>query len=52
LQSILKAANKLVFMITENQYVGGLEGSIPVLVQAVSHNDSHTCEALTAATGD
>jgi len=39
-------------MITENQYVGGLEGSIPVLVQAVSHNDSHTCEALTAATGD
>jgi hypothetical protein len=22
------------------------------LVQAVSHNNSHTCEALTAATGD
>eukprot|EP00258_Populus_trichocarpa_P020672 XP_024436691.1 probable ribose-5-phosphate isomerase 4, chloroplastic isoform X2 [Populus trichocarpa] len=35
-KSILKAANKLVFMITENQYVGGLEGSIPVVVQALN----------------
>ncbi|KAJ6980416.1 hypothetical protein NC653_028278 [Populus alba x Populus x berolinensis] len=35
-KSILKAANKLVFMITENQYMGGPEGSIPVLVQALN----------------
>ncbi|KAH8494788.1 hypothetical protein H0E87_021266 [Populus deltoides] len=35
-KSILKAANKLVFMITEKQYMGGLEGSIPVLVQALN----------------
>nr|XP_025694401.1 probable ribose-5-phosphate isomerase 4, chloroplastic isoform X2 [Arachis hypogaea] len=34
-KSILYAANKLVFIIEENQYKGGLEGSIPVLIQSV-----------------
>ncbi|XP_057757389.1 probable ribose-5-phosphate isomerase 4, chloroplastic isoform X2 [Arachis stenosperma] len=33
-KSILYAANKLVFIIEENQYKGGLEGSIPVLIQS------------------
>ncbi|XP_061370477.1 probable ribose-5-phosphate isomerase 4, chloroplastic isoform X2 [Gastrolobium bilobum] len=35
-KSILNAANKLVFVIEENQYKGGLEGSIPVLVQSLN----------------
>ncbi|XP_020976410.1 probable ribose-5-phosphate isomerase 4, chloroplastic isoform X2 [Arachis ipaensis] len=34
-KSILYAANKLVFIIEENQYKGGLEGSIPVLIHSV-----------------
>ncbi|KAL1320687.1 hypothetical protein AAHE18_14G073700 [Arachis hypogaea] len=33
-KSILYAANKLVFIIEENQYKGGLEGSIPVLIHS------------------
>ncbi|MED6122846.1 putative ribose-5-phosphate isomerase 4, chloroplastic, variant 2 [Stylosanthes scabra] len=33
-KSILYAADKLVFIIEENQYKGGLEGSIPVLIQS------------------
>lgn len=40
LQSILNAANKLVFMITENQYKSGPDGSIPVLVNSV-RSDIH-----------
>jgi len=36
LQSIINASNKFVFIIEENQYKGGLEGSIPVLIQSVS----------------
>ncbi|KAJ8763844.1 hypothetical protein K2173_003626 [Erythroxylum novogranatense] len=35
-KSILNAANKLVFMITEKQYKGGLDGSIPVLIQSLN----------------
>ncbi|KAK4271009.1 hypothetical protein QN277_019767 [Acacia crassicarpa] len=35
-KSILNAASKLVFIIEENQYKGGLEGSIPVLVQSLN----------------
>ncbi|KAG5235848.1 ribose-5-phosphate isomerase [Salix suchowensis] len=35
-KSILSAAKKLVFMITGNKYLGSLEGSIPVLVQALN----------------
>ncbi|KAF3450186.1 hypothetical protein FNV43_RR06266 [Rhamnella rubrinervis] len=33
---ILNAADKLVFMITKNKYRGGLDGSIPVLVQSLN----------------
>ncbi|XP_068496019.1 probable ribose-5-phosphate isomerase 4, chloroplastic isoform X2 [Phaseolus vulgaris] len=33
-KSIINASNKLVFIIEENQYKGGLEGSIPVLIQS------------------
>jgi hypothetical protein len=36
-QSILNAANTLAFMVKESQYKGGLDGSIPVLVQSVSN---------------
>ncbi|TXG48228.1 hypothetical protein EZV62_027522 [Acer yangbiense] len=36
LQSILKAANELVFMISKNQYQSVLDGSIPVLVQSLN----------------
>lgn len=35
LQSILNASNQLAFMIKESQYMGGPEGSIPVLVNSV-----------------
>ncbi|KAF7801239.1 putative ribose-5-phosphate isomerase 4, chloroplastic [Senna tora] len=35
-KSILNAANDLVFIIEEDQYKGGLEGSIPVLVQSLN----------------
>ncbi|XP_027339617.1 probable ribose-5-phosphate isomerase 4, chloroplastic isoform X2 [Abrus precatorius] len=35
-KSILNATNKLVFIIEENQYKGGLEGSIPVLIQSLN----------------
>ncbi|CAB4307046.1 unnamed protein product [Prunus armeniaca] len=35
-KSILNAANKLVFMITENQYKSGPDGSIPVLVNSLN----------------
>ncbi|KAE9599201.1 putative ribose-5-phosphate isomerase [Lupinus albus] len=35
-KSILNAANKLVFIIEENQYKVGLEGSVPVLVQSLN----------------
>ncbi|KAK9267407.1 hypothetical protein L1049_009832 [Liquidambar formosana] len=35
-KSILKSADKLVFIVTENQYKGGLDGSIPVLVQSLN----------------
>ena len=41
LQSILNAANKLVFIIEESQYKGGLEGSIPVLIQSVSSYENY-----------
>uniref|UniRef100_A0A7N2LRE5 ribose-5-phosphate isomerase n=1 Tax=Quercus lobata TaxID=97700 RepID=A0A7N2LRE5_QUELO len=34
-KSVLNAANKLTFMITESQYKGGLDGAVPVLVQSV-----------------
>lgn len=36
-QSILNAAKKLAFMITQSQYKGDLDGSIPVLIQSVSN---------------
>lgn len=35
MQSIVKAAVEAVFMIKDEQYKSGLEGSIPVLVQSV-----------------
>ncbi|KAL4627921.1 hypothetical protein ACB092_05G201300 [Castanea dentata] len=35
-KSVLNAANKLAFMITESQYKGGLDGSVPVLVQSLN----------------
>ncbi|CAJ1963080.1 unnamed protein product [Sphenostylis stenocarpa] len=35
-KSIINASNKLVFIIEENQYKGGLEGSIPVLIQSLN----------------
>lgn len=35
MQSIVKAADEAVFMVKEEQYKSGLEGSIPVLVQSV-----------------
>ncbi|VVB07923.1 unnamed protein product [Arabis nemorensis] len=35
-KSILKAADEAVFMIKEEQYKAGLEGSIPVLVQSLN----------------
>ncbi|CAJ2662627.1 unnamed protein product [Trifolium pratense] len=35
-KSILNDANKLVFIIEENQYKGHLEGSIPVLIQSLN----------------
>ncbi|XP_050223534.1 probable ribose-5-phosphate isomerase 4, chloroplastic [Mercurialis annua] len=34
-KSILNAANRHVFMITEKQYKSGLDGSIPVLIQSL-----------------
>ncbi|KAF8413448.1 hypothetical protein HHK36_001435 [Tetracentron sinense] len=34
-KSILRAAGKLAFIVTEKQYTCGLDGSIPVLVQSV-----------------
>lgn len=36
MQSILKAADEAVFIVKEEQYKAGLEGSIPVLVRSVS----------------
>lgn len=41
LQSILNTADKLVFMVRENQYKYGLDGSIPVLVNPVSSYAHH-----------
>ncbi|GMY38182.1 probable ribose-5-phosphate isomerase 4, chloroplastic [Fagus crenata] len=35
-KSILNAANKLAFVITESLYKGGLDGSVPVLVQSLN----------------
>ncbi|KAE7996010.1 hypothetical protein FH972_000759 [Carpinus fangiana] len=35
-KSILNAANTLAFMVKESQYKGGLDGSIPVLVQSLN----------------
>ncbi|KAK4588804.1 hypothetical protein RGQ29_019703 [Quercus rubra] len=35
-KSVLNAANKLAFMITESQYKGGLDGAVPVLVQSLN----------------
>ncbi|KAI4299835.1 hypothetical protein L6164_033259 [Bauhinia variegata] len=35
-KSILNAANKLVFIVEENQYKRGLEGSVPVLVKGLN----------------
>ncbi|XP_030972067.1 probable ribose-5-phosphate isomerase 4, chloroplastic isoform X2 [Quercus lobata] len=35
-KSVLNAANKLTFMITESQYKGGLDGAVPVLVQSLN----------------
>ncbi|KAH9795905.1 putative ribose-5-phosphate isomerase 4 [Citrus sinensis] len=35
-KSVLNAADKLVFMVSENQYKGVLDGSVPVLVQPVN----------------
>lgn len=35
MQSIVKAADEAVFMVKEELYKSGLEGSIPVLVQSV-----------------
>uniref|UniRef100_A0A2P2K256 ribose-5-phosphate isomerase n=2 Tax=Rhizophora mucronata TaxID=61149 RepID=A0A2P2K256_RHIMU len=35
-KSILNATNELVFMVTDKQYKGGLDGSIPVLVQSLN----------------
>ncbi|XP_048330928.2 probable ribose-5-phosphate isomerase 4, chloroplastic isoform X2 [Ziziphus jujuba] len=35
-KSILNTAGKLVFMITKNKYKGGLDGSVPVLVQSLN----------------
>ncbi|XP_044479410.1 probable ribose-5-phosphate isomerase 4, chloroplastic isoform X2 [Mangifera indica] len=39
-KSILNAADKLVFIVPENQFKGGLEGSIPVLVQPLNWMDT------------
>lgn len=39
-QAILQAADHLIFIVTEKQYKDGLEGSVPVLVQSVSHHFS------------
>ncbi|GKV11244.1 hypothetical protein SLEP1_g22512 [Rubroshorea leprosula] len=35
-KSILNAADQLVFMVSENQYKGVLDGSIPVLIQSLN----------------
>ncbi|XP_004295459.1 PREDICTED: probable ribose-5-phosphate isomerase-like [Fragaria vesca subsp. vesca] len=35
-KTILNAANKLVFIVRENQYKSGMDGSIPVLVNPVN----------------
>ncbi|XP_024022840.1 probable ribose-5-phosphate isomerase 4, chloroplastic isoform X2 [Morus notabilis] len=35
-KSILNSADKLVFMVSKKQYRGGLDGSIPVLVQSLN----------------
>ncbi|XP_052182971.1 probable ribose-5-phosphate isomerase 4, chloroplastic isoform X2 [Diospyros lotus] len=43
-KTVLKAAKKLVFMVTEKQYKGGLDGSIPVLVN--SYNWLETAEEI------
>ncbi|KAL7241790.1 hypothetical protein ACSBR1_014385 [Camellia fascicularis] len=42
--NILKAAEKLVFIVTEKQYKSGLEGSIPVLIK--SFNWMQTAEEI------
>lgn len=42
LQFVLNAAQRLVFIITENRYKGALDGSVPVLVQSVS-SYAHIC---------
>lgn len=36
-QSVLNAANTLALMVKESQHKGGVDGSVPVLVQAVSN---------------
>ncbi|KAJ0016437.1 hypothetical protein Pint_11439 [Pistacia integerrima] len=39
-KSILNAADKLVFIVPENRFKGGLEGSIPVQVQSLNWMDA------------
>lgn len=34
-QAIMKAAKQMVFIINERQFVGKLEGAVPVLIQQV-----------------
>ena len=41
LQSILNASNQLAFMVKDSQYMGGPEGSIPVLVNSVRRHQYH-----------
>ncbi|KAA8537089.1 hypothetical protein F0562_029567 [Nyssa sinensis] len=43
-KTIVKAAEKLVFIVTEKQYKGGLDGSVPVLVK--SYNWLETAEEI------
>lgn len=41
LQTILRRAGKLVLIVTEKQYGGAVDGSIPVLINFVSSNASN-----------
>lgn len=41
LQTILRRAGKLVLIVTEKQYGGAVDGSIPVLINSVSSNASN-----------
>lgn len=36
MQTILEAADQLIFIIKEKQFKGGVEGSVPVLIKSVS----------------